>query len=709
MKKKILLVLAIMSVLVCIFAISVSATPQGYSTFEVTLTDGTQKTAYTAGVDQYEGRVYLNPKLYAEAPVDTDGTYEEIEWTTVKEIDFSSSMLYIYSQNKKTHEEWAYGSNNGGSMCIIPNGIDKKTQLTALEKVTTGKALILREGAFNGAPALKTLVISKSLKSMQNNVFYYCTALETIIFEDGSAFESLNDSFLGCTSLKSVSFPASITRVGENAFNGCTSLVSVSFAEGTSCTIKNNAFNGCTSLTSVTLVEGITAIGNAAFQNCDSLVSISIPDSVETVGSYIFASCDKLEQIAISENSLISNRIIGFADGCPMLKEIRIPPLVTDIGYDNFRNCYSLENIIWSDNLLKISGGNNFPNTAVTSVTLPNSLTFVNGSTFSGCKIEEFRLSANLTSLEAGLLNIKTLKRVYIPASIASVGKNLLGYSNPADSSSNITFIFTGNIEQANALRAMVLAVTEGTNHQPNSSKLYDAILVSASEYDATQEPSGFHFVYDYNLCDAFYGGDHSEGQVINQCQFGCGRNCGKAELLENPQHELSKVTTFGENGYFDASCVVESCGICKTVTLNESVDAIFVNYGYSMTEVEIGGKLSMSQFFGIDKANLEEYTTLTGNAFEYGFVVSSNADPMNEANSGLIAEGKTYITTQNGFKHDYFAVAVAGFTDATVDNALTFCVYVKDGEKVSYLDNGETVETVNMKSYNQIKALLGK
>ena len=81
----------------------------------------------------------------------------------------------------------------------------------------------------------------------------------------------------------------------------------------------------------------------------------------------------------------------------------------------------------------------------------------------------------------------------------------------------------------------------------------------------------------------------------------------------------------------------------------------------------------------------------------------------MNTANSGLIAEGKTYIADQSKLAHDYFAVTVVGFTDTTVGNALTFCVYVKDGDKVSYLDNGETVETVEMKSYNDVKALLNK
>jgi hypothetical protein len=50
MKKKIFLFLAVLSVLACLLAISVSASSQSYTTFDVTLTDGTQKTAYSAAL-----------------------------------------------------------------------------------------------------------------------------------------------------------------------------------------------------------------------------------------------------------------------------------------------------------------------------------------------------------------------------------------------------------------------------------------------------------------------------------------------------------------------------------------------------------------------------------------------------------------------------------------------------------------------------------
>ena len=411
--------------------------------------------------------------------------------------------------------------------------------------------------------------------------------------------------------------------------------------------------------------------------------------------------CTNLEEIVISDNSLISNNIVGFAEYCPKLTSIRIPPLVTEIRYDNFRGCSSLSEVIWPNNLLKISGGQNFTNTAITKIAFPNTVTHVEGGNFTN--IEEMRLGASLTNIGSGLFNYKTLKRVYIPATITTVGKNILGWSNPNDSSSNITFIFTGTLEEAEVVRALALAATEGTNHQPNTSKFYDAVLVPASEYDVTQEPVGFTFVYGYNLCDAFYGGEHAEGAVLNSCQFGCGRNCGQVELLENPQHSLSLEVTYGENGYFSASCAIESCSVCKTVTMKEDMAALFVDYGYSATEAPINGTYSMSQFYGINRDAIEQYKNIVNEDFEFGFVVAANADPFGAVANGTLSEDKIFVTEERFFAYDYVSVKVSGISDANKDKAVAFCIFAIDGEEIYYLDGGKTVDTVAMKSYNSI------
>ena len=695
--KKIILALSIAVLFVCIFAISVSAAPQNYQSYEVELVSGEKITAYQACPwDQWQGRIWVTDTMYSEAPVDSDGTYATIDWAQIKVLDFTNAWGHVYNESTGEHE-LKRGTN--GSMHVCKTNFNAANAVN-VEKIISGAAKIIIGATFSSMPALKELVVDSTLIEIGYNGFEKCTKFTTVTFSGENNLKTIGQqTFLGCTALEKVDFLSSVTSMGTYIFGNCSSLKTIEWPSGMT-TIPNNTFDGCTVL-EFEIPSYITSIGSSAFKNCDAFVKVVIPDGVTSLGAYAFSSCDNLEEIVITDNSLVANNIVGLAEYSPKLKSIRIPPLVTEIGYDNFRGCSSLSEVIWPNNLLKISGGQNFTNTAITKIAFPNTVTYVEGGNFTN--IEEMRLGASLTNIGSGLFNYKTLKRVYIPATITKVGSNILGWSNPADSSSNITFIFTGTLEQAEALRALALAATEGTNHQPNSQKFYNAVLVHASEYDVTEEPVGFTFVYEYNLCDAFYDGVHAEGKVINSCQFGCGRSCGMAQLLENPQHNLSLVVNFGENGYFSASCATESCSVCKTVTMKEDIGAMFVDYGYSATETPINGAYSMSQFYGINRAAIEQYKTVVNADFAFGFVVAANADPFGAVANGTLSEDKIFVTEEKFFAYDYISVKVSGISDANKDKAVAFCVFVNDGEELYYLDGGKTVDTVEMKSYGSL------
>ena len=69
-----------------------------------------------------------------------------------------------------------------------------------------------------------------------------------------------------------------------------TKITSIVVEEGVT-HIGNNAFMSCTNATSVSLPSSLTSIGDDAFRSCSnaSLTSITIPDNVETIGTYAFA------------------------------------------------------------------------------------------------------------------------------------------------------------------------------------------------------------------------------------------------------------------------------------------------------------------------------------------------------------------------------------------------------------------------------------
>ena len=669
MKKKILLSVLFVMLFACIFAFSVSAAPQNYQSYEVELVSGEKITAYQAQAwDQWQGRIWVTDTMYSEAPVDSEGTYATIDWAQIKVLDFTNAWGHVYNANTGEHE-LKRGTN--GSMHICKTSFTA-SNATGLEKVITGVGNKIVGPVFSSMPALKELVVDSALAEIGYNAFEKCTAFTTVTFSGENNLKTIGQqAFLRCSAIKTVDFLSSVTSMGSYIFGDCTSLKTVEWPSAMT-TIPDNTFNGCTAL-EFTIPSNITKIGGSAFKNCDAFVRVVIPDGVTELGGYAFSSCDNLEEIVISDNCLISNKLVGMAEYSPKLTSIRIPPLVTEIGYDNFRGCTTLAEVIWPNNLLKISGGQNFSNTAITKIALPNSLVTCSGGNFTN--LEELRLGANLTNIGDGIFNYKTIKRVYIPASIVTVGKNILGWSNPGDSSSNITFIFTGTLEQAEAVRALALAATEGTNHQPNTSKFYDAVLVHASEYDVTQEPSGFTFVYGYGVCDAFYEGKHQMAGEISM-QF---------------------------NGYFDKvtfadTCTRNGCGECVE---DESlrIGAMFTYLGYSHTENAIGGIYTVSQFYGINRENIEKYNNAVGYELSYGFVVSILNNPIGNEN----ATENNVIIADGSIKFDYADVKVSGITDETKDKGIVFCMYVTDGEEVYYLDGGETSENVATKSYNDI------
>jgi len=470
---------------------------------------------------------------------------------------------------------------------------------------------------------------------------------------------------------------------------------------------------------------------NAAFSKeykAASIVRIQIPSHIKVMPCitdkyFSWKNVTALKEVSFPEDTIVEEFAGAAFEKCSALEFFVVPNTVKKVGHNTFNGCSSLTSFVFEEGSQVTSLPDFFlGNTlSLTEIVLPHSITSIGRAAFGGHggNLSKLVLSPNLSKVTGNAL-LNALGRsndefieVYMPACFATAEGSLASGSiigrNDSNDLKKYVIYYTGTKEEA------IVFVTKYSGdiclnnanivaYDPSKSNGTDYLGMDPYTTDITVNTNRV-IVYGYNLCDAFYNGVHAEGTVINSCQFGCGRNCGQASLLENPQHNLSKVTVFGENGYFDTVCVKESCSVCETVTVNENVSPLFVNYGYSCTEFAIDGSYSMSQFFGINKQSLEKYTALTGNAFEYGFVVSSVSDPLSEENRDLITKGKTYITKQNQFAHDYIAIAVIGFTKATLDKDLAFCVYVKDGAQTYYLDNGKTLESIELKSYNDISS----
>jgi hypothetical protein len=184
----------------------------------------------------------------------------------------------------------------------------------------------------SGTLTIPATIEGKTVTSIGNNAFWFCTSLTNITIGD-SVTSIGKDAFGYCGLLTSITIPDSVTSIGAKAFFHCYSLTSIIIPDSVT-SIGNEAFRDCTSLTSITIPEGVTSIGNNAFWRCSSLTTITIPDSITTIGSSAFGYCSLLTSITIPD----SVSVIGLAafSGCKSLTTVNFlgdAPRVSDFPF----------------------------------------------------------------------------------------------------------------------------------------------------------------------------------------------------------------------------------------------------------------------------------------------------------------------------------------------------------------------------------------
>lgn len=258
------------------------------------------------------------------------------------------------------------------------------TSLTSfkLPNYNSWPLMYIEEGAFYNCTNLISVDLPNETIHIGNNAFEGCSKLYSFICKD--KFYAGDYSFNKCKSLTTLSGRA--RHVGKSAFASCASLISIEVGYDPDPTsgsyfsspIGQTAFSGCTALSSITLHSSVNEIGLEAFRNCTSLASIHIPAKVTSLSGSHFSGCISLSSITVDENNTkyysVGNCIIqkGSANklvvGC---KNSVIPDdgSVTRIAAYAFDNC----------------------DTPV-SVTVPNSITYIENQAFYGSQLESITL-----------------------------------------------------------------------------------------------------------------------------------------------------------------------------------------------------------------------------------------------------------------------------------------------------------------------------
>lgn len=215
------------------------------------------------------------------------------------------------------------------------------------------------------------------------------------------------DAFQDNTTITSVTIPASVTEIGSNAFAGCTNLTIVNYAGDWS---------------NLTIQSGNPAVQDAANAPLFNFEFIPPDNTAVIVTNYKYngAAADVTIPSRYQGKPVTTIGHAAFFNSA--VTSVTIPDSVTSISDEAFINCPKLTNISIPNSVTYIGFSAFSSCTSLKSITLPSSLSFISGALFLGCS---------------------QLTTIHIPVSVTSIGNNAF-----ADCPSLMTVTYPGSKTQ---------------------------------------------------------------------------------------------------------------------------------------------------------------------------------------------------------------------------------------------------------------------
>ena len=318
MKKRLLIVTLGIMILICLFAISVSAVTPDITGESVTLTDGEVLPLWDgdgSGLIWYINGTDADTGKNTYACVSNLQQDETLGEAYVKYTSSTSSNTYYNMTGLSVIDE--NGTSYAKSQIVVANlkYTNEKPLYLPNQKVAFNS---FGDGLFQNCTNLEYILLPDAFIRLPKNTFNGCTALKEFNASNTSLQYFGGAAFQGCTGLTYVSLPECLEGFdGQNMFRSCSNLKTV---DGINKVLENIAKNGgsipnglfrdCSALeTDITLYDGITGIGEYAFIKCgkiDSFKNLVIPNSVLSIGRSSFHTCEQIETVRLSA-SLNSN------------------------------------------------------------------------------------------------------------------------------------------------------------------------------------------------------------------------------------------------------------------------------------------------------------------------------------------------------------------------------------------------------------------
>ena len=335
---------------------------------------------------------------------------------------------------------------------------------------------------------LETVTLPNNLESIPQWAFEYCSSLKNFTFP--SALKSIGQKAFASTGIIAASIPNAVTSIGEGAFESCNGLITANIPTSIT-SLGSRVFAGCSNLisnmvfpsaitetprsilencakASFTLPSTLTRVGNYSFTGMRAITSVTLPNSVTAIGDSAFAFCSELTTINL--NNIITANNASFRY-CTKLNNINISSL-TQINYEIFNNCTSLTSITIGSSCTSIQplafisctslasvtfaspsnvsfiGSYAFANSAISTISIPNSVNTMEAGIFAGCpnlstvtlpntlieiptqtfsscpQLKSFTITSNIKKIGSGAFQSSGLENITIPSTLPYIGDN---------------------------------------------------------------------------------------------------------------------------------------------------------------------------------------------------------------------------------------------------------------------------------------------
>lgn len=304
--------------------------------------------------------------------------------------------------------------------------------------------------AFYCCQDLESITLPASLKTIEISVFDGCSSLETVFYDGPLAqWSQINTSngFLGysCPSLVMGDYTAQFIFVEDDPFAEPIPKKTVTITKytGTESTVI---------LPSTINSWPVTKIGEDALKDNTTITSVTIPASVTEIGSNAFAGCTNLTSVTYEgdwSNLTIQsgNPAVQDAANAPLFDfdftpdntaviviryngtaaDVTIPSRykgkpVTMIDHAAFHNS-AVTSVTIPDSVTSIHDSAFAYCSSLTNISIPNSVTAIGSFAFEGCtKLESITLPSSLLTISEFLFyDCSQLTTIHIPDSVSSI------------------------------------------------------------------------------------------------------------------------------------------------------------------------------------------------------------------------------------------------------------------------------------------------